>query len=359
MAPPATTRTVGDRRSADGGSRGTDYAELSRHVKAAGLLDRRRGYYIMTIIVLALLFAGGWTAVILLGHSWYQLIVAVLLAAVFTQMGFLGHDAGHGQIFRSARANRVLGLIHGNLGIGLSYGWWISKHTRHHAHPNDPDKDPDVGNGALVFTADQAAQRRGFGAWWARSQAYLFFPLLMLEGLNLHVASMRELLQPSRKSRWLELGLLTLHLGGYLAIVFTVMTPWQALAFIAVQQGLFGLYMGVSFAPNHKGMPVLGPEDNADFLRRQVLTSRNIRGGPIVDFVFGGLNYQIEHHLFPSMPRPSLGRAQQLTRDFCASRGVSYHETGVAASYGEALRHLHDVAAPLRTARARSVATEI
>jgi fatty acid desaturase len=267
-------------------------------------------------------------------------------------MGFLGHDAGHGQIFRSARASRIVGLLHGNLGIGLSYGWWIAKHTRHHAHPNDPEKDPDVGNGALVFTAGQAAQRRGFAAWWARSQAYVFFPLLLLEGLNLHVAGVRDLLRPSRKTRWLELGLLTLHLGGYAAIVFTVMTPWQALAFIAVQQGLFGFYMGCSFAPNHKGMPVLGPEESADFLRRQVLTSRNVRGGPIVDVVFGGLNYQIEHHLFPSMPRPSLARAQRLIRDFCTNRGIAYHETGVGASYGEALRHLYDVAAPLRAAPA-------
>jgi fatty acid desaturase len=272
----------------------------------------------------------------------------VLLAAVFTQMGFLGHDAGHGQIFRSARANRVLGLLHGNLGIGLSYGWWINKHNRHHAHPNDPDKDPDVGVGALVFTAGQASGRQGISAWWTRSQAYLFFPLLLLEGLNLHVASVRELLRPSRKSRWLELSLLIVHLGGYLTLVLVVMSPLQALAFIAVQQGLFGLYMGCSFAPNHKGMPVLGPEDNADFFRRQVLTSRNIRGGVLVDLVFGGLNYQIEHHLFPSMPRPSLARAQQITRDFCARRGVSYYETGILASYSEALRHLHSVGAPLR-----------
>jgi fatty acid desaturase len=329
---------------------GTDYSDLSRRIKAAGLLDRRAGYYLTRIIATGLAFAAGWAAVVLLGESWYQLLVAAFLAVVFTQIGFLGHDAGHGQIFRSARANRVVGMLHGNLGIGLSYGWWMGKHTRHHAHPNDMEKDPDVGVGALVFTAEQAAQRRGFAAAWTKKQAYLFFPLLTLEGLHLHVASIRELMRPSRKDRWLELGLLTLHLGGYLTVVLLVMTPWQALAFIAVQQGLFGLYLGCSFAPNHKGMPELAAADRGDFLRRQVLTSRNIRGGPITDFVFGGLNYQIEHHLFPSMPRPSLRRAQVIVRDFCAERRVSYWETGVVASYAEALRHLHRVAAPLRAA---------
>jgi len=328
--------------------RGSDYADLSRRVKAAGLLDRRSSYYAAKIAVMGLLFVAGWAAVILIGDSWYQLIVAAFLAVVFTQIGFLGHDAGHGQIFRSARANRVVGLIHGNLAIGLSYGWWVSKHTRHHAHPNDVDKDPDVGAGALVFTAGQAGLRRGFAAAWTRSQAYLFFPLLLLEGFHLHVASVRELLRPARKGRWLELGLLVGHVAGYLTVLLIAMSPWQALLFVVVQQGLFGLYMGCSFAPNHKGMPVLGPEESADFLRRQVLTSRNIRGGPIVDFVFGGLNYQIEHHLFPSMPRPSLRHAQALVHDFCAQRGVAYRQTGVVASYAEALRHLHAVATPLR-----------
>lgn len=230
----------------------------------------------------------------------------------------------------------------------MSYGWWVAKHTRHHAHPNDVDKDPDVGAGAIVFTEDQARLRRGVAAVWTRSQAYLFFPLLLLEGLHLHVASVHELLRPGRKARWLELGLLAVHVVSYLTVVLLVMSPAQALVFVVVQQGLFGLYMGCSFAPNHKGMPVLGPEDAADFLRRQVLTSRNIRGGRIVDFVFGGLNYQIEHHLFPSMPQPSLRRAQRLVRDFCERHAVAYRETGVVASYAEALRHLHAIGAPLR-----------
>lgn len=335
-------------RQADAYGRGSDYAALSRQVKSAGLLDRRTGYYVARIAIVALLFAAGWAAVLLLGESWYQLIVAAFLAAVFTQFGFIGHDAGHGQIFRSARANRALGLVHGNAGIGLSYGWWIGKHTRHHAHPNDPDKDPDVASGVFVFVAGGADGRRGLRALWTRSQAYLFFPLLLLEGLNLHVASIRDLIRPGRRSRWLELALLFVHIAGYLALVMTVMSPWQAVAFIAVQQGLFGLYMGCSFAPNHKGMPSLSPEESADFLRRQVLTSRNIRGGFILDMIFGGLNYQIEHHLFPSMPRPNLRRAQILVRDFCADHRIPYRETGVVRSYAEALRHLHEIGAPLR-----------
>jgi fatty acid desaturase len=95
-------------------------------------------------------------------------------------------------------------------------------------------------------------------------------------------------------------------------------------------------------------MPMLAADDQTDFLRRQVLTSRNVRGGPLVDFALGGLNYQIEHHLFPSMPRPNLRRAQALIRAFCHEHGIPYCETSLVRSYAMALRHLHEVGQPLR-----------
>jgi fatty acid desaturase len=239
--------------------------------------------------------------------------------------------------------------LFGNLAIGLSYGWWIDKHNRHHAHPNDDERDPDVYPGALVFSPDHVGARRGFARMVTRVQAYLFFPMLVLEGANLHIAGFRALRERQGSARWIEASLLVAHVVGYAALVFLVLSPWQALAFIAIQQGVFGLYMGCSFAPNHKGMPPLTPEQDADFLRRQVLTSRNIRGSRVIDFVFGGLNYQIEHHLFPSMPRPNLRRAQPIVREFCNEVGVSYLETGIICSYRQALGHLHAIGEPLRS----------
>jgi fatty acid desaturase len=248
---------------------------------------------------------------------------------MFTQTGFIGHDAGHRQISGSKRTDDLIGRIHGNLLIGLSYGWWISKHNRHHAHPNQIGRDPDVASRAIAFTAGQSRGRHGPGAWLARSQWWLFFPMLLLEGLNLHAAGVRALLSHRHTTvKMAEAGLLAAHLGGYLAAVLLMLSPGQAAAFLAVHQGLFGIYMGASF------------------LRRQVLTSRNIRGGWLTDLALGGLNYQIEHHLFPSMPRPALRHTQTPVREFCASHNIPYHETGLLASYAQVLRHLHLVGRP-------------
>jgi fatty acid desaturase len=323
--------------------RGSDYAQLSRQVRAAGLMDRRTGRYIGRIAVTGGLLVGGWAAFVLVGDSWWQIAVAAFLAVVFTQIGFLGHDAGHRQIFASRRASYVLGILLGNLGIGLSYGWWVAKHNRHHAHPNTEGADPDIVIPVLAFTGGQAAGARGLSAILFRRQAYLFFPLLLGEAVSLHVSSIGALTARGGRRQLAEVTLLALHVAGYLAVVFLVLPPVKALVFIAVQQGLFGLYLGVSFAPNHKGMPILAAGDNCDFLRRQVLTSRNVRGGWLTDLALGGLNYQIEHHLFPSMPRPNLRRSQPLISEFCRQQGLPYCEASLLGSYAQALGHLNAV----------------
>jgi fatty acid desaturase len=323
--------------------RGSSYAELSRQVRSAGLLRPRPGYYIWKIALTVTVFAAAWTAFVLLRNSWWQLLVAVVLAGVFTQIGFLGHDAGHRQIFASRRGNYVLGVLLGNLAIGLSYGWWVDKHNRHHAHPNQEDKDPDVRAGALVFIAGQAATAGRLARLVYRYQAYLFFPLLTLEAVSLHVAAVQALTRRATRHRAWESILFAMHVVGYLGVVFLVLSPGRAVLFILVHQGLFGVYLGCSFAPNHKGMALFGPDDQSDFLRRQVLTSRNVRGGRLTDFALGALNYQIEHHLFPSMPRPNLRHAQHLVRDFCHRHGLPYTQTSLIGSYRQALRHLRVV----------------
>ncbi|MFB8275403.1 fatty acid desaturase family protein [Nocardia colli] len=322
--------------------RGSEYAVLLRRVRDAGLLDRQLRYYLGKTAIVVGAFVAGWAAFFLLGDSWWQLAVAVFLAAVFAQFAFLGHDAGHRQIFGTRRANYLYGVLAGNLAIGLSIGWWTSNHNRHHAHPNTEGADPDI-MGILAHSDGRARTGKGFRRFIFRHQGWLFFPMLLLEAGSLHFSSVRAVFKWPIPNRVWEGVLLAAHFAGYLAAVFLVLSPGKAVVFILVQQGLFGFYMGCTFAPNHKGMAVLAEDDATDFLRRQVLTSRNVRGSLLVDTALGGLNYQIEHHLFPSMPRANLRLAQPIVIEFCAEIGVPYCQTGLFDSYAQALQHLHSV----------------
>jgi fatty acid desaturase len=336
--------------------RGSDYAALSRLVRQSGLLDRRLRYYAWKVSLTAAALVLGWVAFCVIGNSWWQLADAVFLAVVFGQFGFLGHDAGHSQVFRTRRANAVLGLACGNLGAGVSYDWWTGKHNRHHAHPNTEGADPDIAMGALAFSGTSAQAARGVQRLILRYQAYLVVPMLFLEAVSLHVASIRRMAAPGCRHRAWEATLLGAHFAAYFSVVFLVLPPVKAVVFILVQQGLLGFYLGCSFAPNHKGMPILAASDNTDFLRRQVLTARNVDGGRLTDFALGGLNYQIEHHLFPSMPRPNLRRAQPLVAAFCADRDVAYAQTSLLASYAQAFGHLaavgRELAGPVKAGQA-------
>jgi fatty acid desaturase len=329
-------------------TRGSDFARLSRRIAKAGLLDRRPGYYTLRLGLAGGLFAGGWAAFLAVGDSWYQVLVAAFLALVFAQIALVAHDLAHRQVFSSRRTSELAGWVAGNLGVGMSYGWWMDKHTRHHANPNHEDHDPDVSPGVLVWSQGQAAASRGVARFIGGRQAFLLFPLLTLEGMNLHVSSFRALGRSSLKHRWVEATLLVAHVVAYFAVVFAVLPLGKGLVFVAVHQAIFGVYLGCTFAPNHKGMPMMTGDDRLDFLRRQVLTSRDVRGGWAVDLALGGLNYQIEHHLFPSMPTPNLRKAQPIVRAYCAELGIPYLESGLVSSYAQALRHMHAAGAPLR-----------
>jgi fatty acid desaturase len=289
----------------------------------------------------------GWVAFFAIGDSWAALGIAPLLAFLFTQVDFVGHDAGHQQIFASRRANRLVGLVAGNALTGMSFGWWVPKHNAHHAHPNVVDKDPDIGTGAvaLTFSADIAQRHRGTRRVLARYQAWLFFPLLLVEGAGLHISGVDSVVRRRDRPAVVEGLLLAVHAALYLTAVFSVLSLWRALAFIGIQQGLFGLYLGCSFAPNHKGMPVLSDDTELGFVQRQVITSRNVAGGRTTAFLLGGLNYQIEHHLFPSMPRANLPRARGIVRAFCADCHITYHEDSLLGSYRQALKYLSLVGA--------------
>ncbi|WP_222850935.1 fatty acid desaturase family protein [Phytoactinopolyspora mesophila] len=319
------------------------YTELAHQVRAAGLLRRRYAYYWTKIIGTIAAFAGIWVVFAFLGDSWFQLVLAAGLGVVLAQLTFLGHDSAHRQIFASHHWNDWTARVLSGLFVGLSHGWWMNKHSRHHANPNKEGADPDIGPSAFAFTPTVAQNRRGLTARLTRWQGY-FVPLILFMGLALHIASIQRLMHRQQlKHRWWEAVFITGRFGGYVTVLLLVLPPGKAAAFFGVQMALFGLLLGGAFAPNHVGMPIVPPDLKIDFLQRQVLMSRNIAGGRLTSFAMGGLNYQIEHHLFPNMPRPNLRRAQPLVREHCAKHNIHYTETSLAGAYRVIVRYLNAV----------------
>src|SRR5580704_603655 len=168
LAPASGPASVADALPAAVDPSTASYRALARQVRAMGLLDRRPGYYRVKITLTIFAFFAGWALFVMVGNSWAALAVAPLVGMMFTQLGFIGHDAGHNQVFGARRRNRLLGLTVGNVLIGLSFGWWVPKHNAHHAHPNEMGLDPDIGEGVVLAWSDD---RGPFASWMARWQA--------------------------------------------------------------------------------------------------------------------------------------------------------------------------------------------
>jgi fatty acid desaturase len=314
-------------------------------IHEAGLMRRRYGYYWTKLIGLTAMLIAVGVVFVLIGDSWWQLALAGILALVLVQMAFLGHDAAHRQIFKSGKWNDWVSLIIANLLVGISSGWWQGKHNRHHGNPNKEGMDPDIDLAVFAFTPERIERHRSrTKRWLAMHQGWFFFPMLFLEGLSLHSSSVRRAFGPRRiERRWAEISLLTFRLGGYLAAVLLLLPPGKAAAFLGLQVAVFGFCLGAAFAPNHIGMPLISRRLKLDFLNRQVLTSRNVSGGRLVATLMGGLNYQIEHHLFPSMARPYLRHAQVIVAAYCADQRVRYTSMTPWQSYRSVIDYLNTV----------------
>ncbi|MBO1770913.1 acyl-CoA desaturase [Agrococcus sp. TF02-05] len=320
-----------------------DFRVVAKAVRDAGLLERRVGFYAWLMAGLGVALVGLLVGSVLLGDSWFQLLIAAGLGIVLTQIAFIAHEASHRQVLKSGPANDRLGRILAAGVVGISHQWWMTKHSRHHANPNQIGRDPDIEIDTISFLPSDAKKARGIQRWVTQRQGWLFFPLLTFEGANLHVRSIITLLERRPVvGRWLELGLIAGRFALLITFLLLVMPPLMALAFLGVQLAVFGIGMGASFAPNHKGMPTVSRDAKLDFFTKQVRTSRNIRGWG-TSALMGGLNYQVEHHLFPNMARPHLRAASEIVRAHCREHGITYTETNMVGAYASVIRYLNRV----------------
>ena len=275
-------------------------------------------------------------------NVWLILLNAPILALVYGRFGLLAHDFGHMQVFKSTRLNDAFGHFCGTI-VGLSYPWWKAKHNMHHAHTNHDHMDPDIDIPVLAYSEEQALRKKGIARFIVKHQAWFFFPIQLLACFSLRSSSWKYALMVRDRSNFvLDLFLSGLHAALYLGILFGTQPWWLAILFIVLHQKLWSFYITSIFAPNHKGMPILEGE-TVDFMREQILTARNIKPNMVTDYYYGHLNYQIEHHLFPTVQRHNMKKARRIVKQFCKEKGIEYYETSVIRSYIEILQHMHEV----------------
>ena len=331
----------------------SNFSQVLNLVREAGYLKKKPSFYIIRLVVISVIASALWTGAGFLAwaatiNGWWMVLafaIVALLGVMSAQYGFIAHEAAHRQIFRNNKLNDWTGLILANLFAGLSYGFWLKKHNKHHQRPNQIGEDPDIAIRVLSFTTESKMSKKGIERWFSDRQGYLFPLLLLFTGFDLLLDSVAGMGRKDRSIgiRVLEFSLMLIRQFAPYLVLAIMFGPFWAMAMWFVMMMSFGFFMGAAFAPNHKGMPLVEKDSSLDFFSRQVLTSRNIKGSWLKDNLMGGLNYQVEHHLFPSMARPYLRKTHQIVSEYCRQNDVTLVEMNLLASYKTIMQHLNKV----------------
>lgn len=157
-----------------GSTAGDEFRDLLTLVRHSGLLAKQPAYYVRKILLNVAMFVGAFVLIAKFHNPWIELCNAAFLAFVFTQLGFIVHDAGHQEIFSGPAGNQFLGLLHSNLLLGFSYSWWLDKHNHHHCSPNHVTADPDLDLIPFAFSKEQAAAKHGLARLSVKYQHFSF-----------------------------------------------------------------------------------------------------------------------------------------------------------------------------------------
>jgi fatty acid desaturase len=320
------------------------YAALRADVAAAGILERDYRYYTILLLGLSLATALSlyYLARLPVGLPLVAWTVAFALLAV--QLCGIVHDAGHRAVFRSTALNDLLGLTITGL-LAMGFHSWRTQHNAHHAHTNVDGRDPDLDIPLHAFTLRQFERQGGLWRYARRYQAAFFYPMRTLVVFSRRLAEVDYVRHQRMSPRLLaQLALWAAGLVVWFVVPFLVFPLAKALILFVVVHPVMGFYLSNVFAPNHKGMPQIPEGTEISFLEHQIRTSRNIAPSWWVDFLYFGLNYQIEHHLFPTCPRNKLKQVTPYVRAICARTSLEYTQTGVLTSNRIILGELNAIA---------------
>lgn len=276
----------------------------------------------------------------------YALLSCLPMALLMAQFAFMGHDAGHRALHRNGFWRGVLGQICMTVVTGMAFEEWFARHSAHHRHCQDQQQDPDMDVSLVVSLTEAALQdKQGPSRLLTRWQhRHVWFLSLLFAHSQRHLSQWGALMRPLHYRR--DLAVLLLHGLLWFALPCGLLQVDGSRALLVYVAPLFvlGPYLATIFWLNHIGMPLVRAGSDISFLEHQAATSRTVLSPRALDWVFGGLNYQIEHHLFPQVPSRRLAQVQPVVQSSLLAAGLPYNGLGFGASVRAVAGHFRHIA---------------
>ncbi|KAK9410189.1 fatty acid desaturase 1-like [Crotalus adamanteus] len=321
-----------------------DFHELRATVEKMGLLKSRLSFFVFMFLHAFLLDITSWFTIWYFGKSWMPFLLGV---AMFTigqiQYGFLQHDFGHVSVFEKLKWNRVahyvvLGILKGGV-----VGHWNHLHNQHHAKPNCFRKDPDLNTHPFLFSLGKklslelGRKKKKYMPYQYQHNYFAFFaPLFFTVGVQ--VVSYRYLFQ---RKKWLEL-FTSLFYNFRVCLMYVPLMGFKSfMVYLWLARYLEYAWFAWVSQMNHIPMNI-DYDQNLDWFSAQLTATCNVDQSLFNDWYTGHLNFQIEHHLFPTMPRHNYCKVAPLVKSLCTKHNIKYECKPMITAFADIWRSLKE-----------------
>ncbi|XP_029129891.1 delta(8)-fatty-acid desaturase 2 [Cajanus cajan] len=316
----------------------SDYRRLLSELSRAGLFDRKGHTTLALLSLIVPLLALAVAGVLLSDRASVHLLSAALIGFAWIQSGWIGHDSGHYNVMPTRRLNRLIQILSGNVLAGISIAWWKWNHNAHHISCNSLDFDPDLQHlpffvvSSSFFTSltsrfyDRKLNFDSLARVLVSYQHFTFYPVMCFARLNLFAQSFFLLLSNRKVDhRGVELLGLLLFWIWYPLLISFLPNWWERALFVLVSFSVTAI-QHVQFCLNHFSSKVyLGPPNGSDWFQIQTNGTLDVSCSSWMDWFHGGLQFQVEHHLFPRLPRCNLRKIAPLVKDLCNKHNLPYN----------------------------------
>jgi fatty acid desaturase len=320
-----------------------ELGSLRAELRLAGVFEFRERRHVVVLCARLAALIGCFAGIVAFG--WVGALVLIPLAGVLsTSIAMTGHEGSHRSFSASPARNAMLTYFAFPLFSGLSSLYWHYKHDRaHHGHPNVEGVDPDIRPWPFVSSkADHERSTPGL-RWFQRNfQGWAFWPMALLMALGMRRSSLLFIARyrDKRDRKWrTEVACLAVHYSLWMIVPTIIWGPLAGIGVYTATWAIAGVCLALVFAPAHMGLPIV-VEQNRDWIH-QLETTRNLELPRPIGFFFMGLDYQVEHHLFPKIPHANLPRAAEITRAWCAQHGIIYMSMPYLAALENASQFIH------------------
>ncbi|KAG6389390.1 hypothetical protein SASPL_150858 [Salvia splendens] len=315
-----------------------DYRKLVHEFTKLGLFDKKGHNVLFSLTAIAMLFSLCLYGVVFCDGALLHALCGCAMGFLWIQSGWLGHDSGHYQIMLTRNSNRFVQVLSGNCLAGISIAWWKRNHNAHHIACNSLDHDPDLQhmpffavspkffNSITSLYYNRKLEFDKFARFLISKQHFTYYPVMSLARLNLFAQSFFLLSSNKDVPNRLQeiLGLLTFWIWYPLLVSF--LPNWKEKLMFVACSFIVTSIQHVQFTLNHFSANVyVGLPNGNDWFEKQTYGTLNISCPPWMDWFHGGLQFQIEHHLFPRLPRSQLRGVAPFVKELCKKHGLPYN----------------------------------